>query len=916
MDPRLIPPGTLPPPNGAAPVQVQQRPNISYFLFLSLMFYLLNYNNSASSPLTFTSPSSTSSNSTESPYAVARYRLLLREARYEGLSRWLGASNQSSIDENGWLNSTYFPSASSNSTTALKVTPFDPQRVEEPKIVTQELLRGIMDRSSTMDSGRVYPQNLTGFVQGGWQSRLYTFEQLGLNETWQTETRRRNTSDSTPEQAPTTETNSTNLLESRQIANHSSLAPINSTSSLNSTAPLNSTFEIITTTWNRTELRGSFPFQHQTRRYPNKALFNLREVQTSATGPVIALPENGAELDDSQLLKLRETGDWEEWEKKGPVTYLGGDLTISVEEGEFQGEQTSLDIEAAHLLSSGLLYGYATPSFVRSHVVETVSLPFYANSSDSTLSQYREANLTAQAIGRSMLKETQRRLKNDFDRLNETLAEQERNEAGGGGGGDDSDSFDSTIPQCIFRFYGALDPLPSRYTPSIYSEFYASLFRPTGSSLPPPPTQTLRYVLSSTNCGIVLGGSGTFLPTPLLWTRTKDFALLIGFGQLVIVILLVRHLERTATRPGTIVNVASASIGIGCIVDAYSFVLLLTAGVVTSTTRSSLPLFIPSFLALLSSLLFGMRYVSMIRAATPLPNRTPTRNVAAAQVPPPATPTTNREELAARAAERRARGEDTEEEEDAEVAAPVTVARDEGNNWNLVPTSERINLGLMLLGLFASIAIVFRWGWIAWLMLIVYSYWIPQIILNVQRGTARQSLSTEFIVGTTFARLVLPVYFYGYSENVLDVDASPWIYALIFYSSLQALVLVLQSRPRLGPRFFLSQRILDFLELPQFQSWDYHQPLYSSKLLDIEVSLREEGNSDEAGPTCSICMDTVPIKPTKQELDLLGPVAGDRVRSNYAVTPCEHLFHTQCLQEWMNVRAQCPECRKSLPSLS
>jgi hypothetical protein len=199
-------------------------------------------------------------------------------------------------------------------------------------------------------------------------------------------------------------------------------------------------------------------------------------------------------------------------------------------------------------------------------------------------------NLTAQAIGRSMLKETSRRLKNDVDRLNETIAEQERNEVGGGGGdsgsGDDA-SLDTTTPQCIFRFYGSLEPLPSYYTPSLYSEFYASLFRPTGSSLPTPPTQTLHYVLSSTNCGLVLEGKGTFLPTPLLWTRTKDFALMIGFAQLIIVVLLVRHLEKTATRPGTIINVASASIGIGCIVDAYVFVLLLTAGVVTCELSST-----------------------------------------------------------------------------------------------------------------------------------------------------------------------------------------------------------------------------------------------------------------------------------------------------------------------------------------
>lgn len=371
------------------------------------------------------------------------------------------------------------------------------------------------------------------------------------------------------------------------------------------------------------------------------------------------------------------------------------------------------------LLSSGLLYGYATPNFVRSHLVETVSLPFFANASDSTVAQRRDANLTAQAIGRSMLKETSRRLKNDFDHLNETLAEQERNDANGdpgGGGGDES--FDATIPQCIFRFYGALVPLPAEYTPSLYAEFYASLFRPTGASLPPPPTQTLRFVLSSTNCGLVLEGSGTFLPTPLLWTRTKDFALLIGGAQLILVVLLVRHLEKTATRPGTILNVASLSIGVGCVVDAYVFVLLLTAGVVTclsaflffarsafdtdvstlaAATRSSLPLFVPSFLALLSSLLFGMRYVSMIRAATPPPSTQPAQPAATPQA---TVPTPSREDSAATAAERTARGEDAgiADEQHEDILAPLVAraatspsTRESSTSSGSIPTREKVN---------------------------------------------------------------------------------------------------------------------------------------------------------------------------------------------------------------------------------
>ncbi|URE21181.1 zinc finger protein [Musa troglodytarum] len=37
-------------------------------------------------------------------------------------------------------------------------------------------------------------------------------------------------------------------------------------------------------------------------------------------------------------------------------------------------------------------------------------------------------------------------------------------------------------------------------------------------------------------------------------------------------------------------------------------------------------------------------------------------------------------------------------------------------------------------------------------------------------------------------------------------------------------------------------------------------------------------------------------------------------RSNdYMVTPCDHFFHTGCLQRWMDIKMECPTCRRSLP---
>jgi hypothetical protein len=33
------------------------------------------------------------------------------------------------------------------------------------------------------------------------------------------------------------------------------------------------------------------------------------------------------------------------------------------------------------------------------------------------------------------------------------------------------------------------------------------------------------------------------------------------------------------------------------------------------------------------------------------------------------------------------------------------------------------------------------------------------------------------------------------------------------------------------------------------------------------------------------------------------------------VTPCDHFFHTGCLQRWMDIKMECPTCRRPLPPM-
>jgi hypothetical protein len=63
-----------------------------------------------------------------------------------------------------------------------------------------------------------------------------------------------------------------------------------------------------------------------------------------------------------------------------------------------------------------------------------------------------------------------------------------------------------------------------------------------------------------------------------------------------------------------------------------------------------------------------------------------------------------------------------------------------------------------------------------------------------------------------------------------------------------------------------------------------------------------EGYDAETGDgvvECVICMAGVRLLPV----------------SGRFVTPCGHFFHPECLASWMEVKAECPQCRGPLPPL-
>ena len=35
----------------------------------------------------------------------------------------------------------------------------------------------------------------------------------------------------------------------------------------------------------------------------------------------------------------------------------------------------------------------------------------------------------------------------------------------------------------------------------------------------------------------------------------------------------------------------------------------------------------------------------------------------------------------------------------------------------------------------------------------------------------------------------------------------------------------------------------------------------------------------------------------------------------FMITPCNHVFHSECLEKWLELKSECPYCKQQLPQL-
>lgn len=208
------------------------------------------------------------------------------------------------------------------------------------------------------------------------------------------------------------------------------------------------------------------------------------------------------------------------------------------------------------------------------------------------------------------------------------------------------------------------------------------------------------------------------------------------------------------------------------------------------------------------------------------------------------------------------------------------------------------------------------------------SFFWPQIFrfILIDLDPMTTNLQKRFVVMTAVTRLIPVGYFYLKENNFFQHETSKnWFVVYLVNMAVQVCVLLMQLK--YGGRCIISEkmeRIIEFI-LSNGNKSIKHRYNYSKTVTKEELAHLGEKNEF----VCPICMDNDDIIHLKvsdgvsgsdendtEETQLLEEAnINDQQEENYMITPCNHVYHHDCLSYWMNNKLICPVCRNNLPPL-
>ncbi|CUA71903.1 DSC E3 ubiquitin ligase complex subunit 1 [Rhizoctonia solani] len=546
-----------------------------------------------------------------------------------------------------------------------------------------------------------------------------------------------------------------------------------------------------------------------------------------------------------------------------PYSFLAGHIDFVNSKDDVL---VNYQLDAIHFFEEGSIYGLMEPRGLEPDLRQLIPLV-------PTPVQ----NITSYAI------------KDEIDRQIRVLQDRIKNP--GGGQAEDKNS----ITTCSFQLYGQIKA--AEFPVYLMQELESETEEPTGVRTVTRPPLRLSGLILSPDCAVALTFKDAVgMQATIFWQKATMYSFVASICYFVILRLIVRQMETSRT-PASIAKISRWTFALQAIADAYSFVGHVTVGIV-SESRSSLSIIAPGFLAATLFLVFEVRFSMLIHQiqgpedavmrapVTPAPTAPPTTDEAETPLlsNPPAVALTS-------------------PQTNTPSAWMVRVRRgiDAARSFIDSMTDPDSKFWIMILFAFLFLVqITVSPRLVLYAVGALYSFWVPQIMRNVKRGT-RKALQKRYVIGTTLCRLFFPLYIFVCPGNVLFAERQPWIWLVAGWALFQCAVLAGQEY--LGPSFFLPKGLVE-IEL-----YDWHPPIARP---DTEAPNPSLGD-------CAICMDDIlletPDTSGGTESGSLLAGVGMGTKCVYAVAPCHHIFHTKCLEQWLAIKNICPQCRRSLPPL-
>ena len=191
------------------------------------------------------------------------------------------------------------------------------------------------------------------------------------------------------------------------------------------------------------------------------------------------------------------------------------------------------------------------------------------------------------------------------------------------------------------------------------------------------------------------------------------------------------------------------------------------------------------------------------------------------------------------------------------------------------------------------------------------STWIFQIYYSAKNGT-KPPMPYSYIFIASLFKILIPIYLKAYDNNIFSLRPNYFkVFICITAVFIEAIIVSLQKL--IGPKFFIPRSFRQ-------QSFDYYK---SADEIPDNIKNNE----------CVICLENLEnLKSNNEEDndDLLMKEKGNCIEKlammiqkwnkqknikPYMKTPCGHIFHSKCLEIWLDVKNECPYCRQRIPPL-